>query len=75
MGFHRSTLPRDEYNRMNFTTNYADSGKGFWDYEFSQPTYKELYGGRLYSQAPSSPNQTVPIGGSAGGNPFDPFVR
>jgi len=75
MGFHRSTLPRDEYNRMNFTTNYADSGKGFWDYEFSQPAYKELYGGRLYSQAPSSPNQTVPIGGSAGGNPFDPFVR
>jgi len=75
MGFHRSTLPREEYNRMNFTTNYADSGKGFWEYEFSQPTYKELYGGRLYSQAPSSPKRTVPIGGSAGGNPFDQFVR
>jgi len=73
INFYRDTGNKDVAD--TFLSNYQGSGKGFWDFTFSQPEFRNLYGGMLYGggqRRPQAPAQK-PSGAASGTNPYQQF--
>jgi len=73
INFYRDTDNKDVAD--TFLSNYQGSGKGFWDFTFSQPEFRNLYGGMLYGggqRRPQAPAQK-PSGAAPGTNPYQQF--
>lgn len=73
INFYRDTGNKDVAD--TFLSNYQGSGKGFWDFTFSQPEFQNLYGGLLYGsrrRAPAAPAAT-PGAVPPGANPYSQF--